>query len=247
LNLKTILRSLSASVRPYDPEYRRLREREPVLAPYATARALLDALSPASPLTLEQRQPVVRAILREQQASPHPLWQTLLTTAFAPLLGRLRSRLRYMRDERDQLVLLAFLGVIAHTRVDESAPVFAVVRRATERALFQSVTRRRDEPSDAERIDLDAASRFMSRRPHEDAEPFTACLAHEIADHVVRFRGGEDVVRVLAGAETLADQAERQGSSQGAALECVRKRRQRAIRHVRRELLGDGPEKRGRR
>lgn len=41
---------------------------------------------------------------------------------------------------------------------------------------------------------------------HADADPFVACLAHEVFDKLATFEGGEDA-RVLAGVETVGEQA----------------------------------------
>jgi hypothetical protein len=50
------------------------------------------------------------ALVQEQAQAPHPLWSSLLALAFAPMLLRLRSRLRRPDDtDLDQEVLQAFL------------------------------------------------------------------------------------------------------------------------------------------
>jgi hypothetical protein len=56
-----------------------------------------------------------------------------------------------------------------------------------------------------------------------------------VSELVARRAGGEDVVRVLAGAETLVEQAERLSPGE-ASYECLKKRHRRAVHGVRRDL-----------
>ena len=78
------------------------------------------------------------ALVQEQAQPPHPLWSSLLALAFAPMLLRLRSRLRRPDDaDLDQEVMLAFLE--SAVRVPQSTEPWHVaicLRRATERRVF---------------------------------------------------------------------------------------------------------------
>jgi hypothetical protein len=56
-----------------------------------------------------------------------------------------------------------------------------------------------------------------------------------VSELVARRTGGEEALRVLAGAETLVEQADRLSSTE-VSYECLRKRQRRALDAVRREL-----------
>jgi hypothetical protein len=152
------------------------------------------------------------------------------------MLARLRARSRG-RDarERDQELHVAFAEALGRLRVARvGGPVFPLMtlRRALERALFP---RRTD---DEEQLDEESAFRRIRRpkpAPHEDPPQFVHVLAREVGALLVRRSGSDDAVRVLAGAETLAEQVERRSTADltKARLE---KRHRRALETVRGEL-----------
>jgi hypothetical protein len=239
MSLSAVLASVPAAVRRHEATFQRARASEPAFAPYATAAALLESACLESALPIPERQAVVAAIVRQHQATRHPLWQAVLLRAFRPMLLTLHERDRGTKEERDQRVLLAFLQTIA--TVSPTGPVFVKVPWATARALFGAV---RDEAGAVEEVFLDEGTPECVPSPHTDPQPFVACLAREVAERLARRQGGEDIVRVLIGAETPAEQAERLHatstaageSSERASLECMRQRRKRVLDDLREEL-----------
>jgi hypothetical protein len=246
VNLTTIIHSERITIRRHESHYQSVREGEPAFAPYATTTALLESLSTESPLDLEQRQPIVRAAILASQRSRHPLWAAVLLCAFEPMLRNLRARVNPSspicasdRDELDQQVVVAFLETIRAARVDGEEPVFAAVRRRTAYRLFGSV---RADREFAEMVSFDELSPECAPNVHADPGPFVQVLAREVAEIMAKREGGADVALSLAGAETLAEQAERLGVPEIVNYECLRKRRRRAIKQVRDELKKSGPE-----
>lgn len=179
-SIQVFLRSVPAVVRRHEATFQLAREEEVFLAPYGTAVDLMEALSPESSRSISERQEAVVWLLRRQRTAGHPLWQALLALAFAPMLRRLRRRVRSPEDA-DGRVLLAFFETVANLRATGRF-VFLAVRRATTRALFP---RRSGE---IETVPLDDEE--MPARPlHVDPSPFTVCLAHEVADRLARATG----------------------------------------------------------
>jgi hypothetical protein len=116
------------------------------LAPFPKVGGLLAALDLGSPLEPAERAAVVTALAREAQgAKPHPLWQSLLLVAFAPMLRRLRARIGNPKSaEHDQRVLFAFLNAL---RTVEPGPHTALALRwATEKAVFGAIRKQRSVP-----------------------------------------------------------------------------------------------------
>ena len=232
----SLLQGLGDMARKHDGAYQRVREREAILARHPTASALFDALEPRSALDRDERRVLLRAIVLEYQRARHPLWYALAARGLEPMLARLRARSRG-RDarERDQELHLAFAEALGRLRVARvGGPVFPLMtlRRALERALFP---KRSD---DEEELDEESAFRRIRRRkqaPHEDPPQFVHVLAREVGALLVRRSGSDDAVRVLAGAETLAEQVERR-STADLTKDCLERRHRRAVAAVRGEL-----------
>jgi hypothetical protein len=241
MNVQNTIKSICSTVPKYESTYQSARSNEPAFAPYASASALVEAVACTSSLTMDQRQAVVRAVLLAQQRAPHPLWQGVLLRAFEPMLGYLRSRVRGIDgDDLVQQVLCSFFEATSKVRVDAGEPVFAVVRRATARALFGVA---RAEQKYAETILLQEHPVEPPPELHLDPPAFVQVLAREAVVIMSRVKGGEDVARSFAGDESVLDQAERLGATENAGYECLRKRRQRAIAVVREamgEAMGEG-------
>jgi len=238
MSLSAVLASVPATVRRHEATFQRARAVEPALGRYATASALLEAVTLTSDLSTPERQVLVAAILRRHQDEAHPLWQALLLRAFDILLIAMRWRARGGAEEREQQVLLAFLQAVGRVRTDR--PVFATVPRAMARALHFAA--RSGKRAEADHVPLDEESLEQAPSLQVEPSPYVVCLAREIAERMARRPGGADVVRVLAGIETAAEQAERlAGSTPTAAAEEVtgsrlRQRTRRALRDVRAEL-----------
>jgi hypothetical protein len=75
-------------------------------------------------------------------------------------------------------------------------------------------------------------------------DPSTACLTNELA-HVVVRKGADDILRLLAGVETVAEQALRlaaaatEGARESVSSMCLNKRRELAVRDLRARLARD--------
>jgi hypothetical protein len=230
---------LAFTARRHEATFQAARCLEGAFAAYPSATALLDALAPASPLSVPERQVAVEVLIRLHQTTGHPLWQALLLRAFEPLLLGLRAKDRGRKGDRNQRVLTAFLTAIAKLRVD-GRPVFVAVGRAAARTLFQAV---RVDSNRLEMVPYDDRARHSLSQATPD--PFTACLANEVAAHVAARKGGDDIVRVLAGVETVAEQAARLAATASAGERepvspmCLYKRRELAIRDLRARLARD--------
>jgi hypothetical protein len=154
MSLSTTIEQLKKTLHRADRTYAEARARHPALAPYASPSAVLNAVDRGSRLSLRERDVVLLAVLDERQRSPHPLWQSLLVVAFAPMLVRLRKGLRHPGCENlDQRVLVAFVETIAsfphrlyiqrNLRLATGARLIAERRRehrATDTVLFDDET-----------------------------------------------------------------------------------------------------------
>jgi hypothetical protein len=188
MSLFIVFRRLPAILRRCESTFDRTRATQPALARYPTTAALLSALSLDSPLPLGDRQELVRALVTLHRTTNHPLWPAILLHTFRPMLLSLRARDRGSKEDRDSRIMLAFLQALARTPL-AGQPVFIALRRATERAVFQVVR--------AQRVHAETVSLDMDRHPtvqlHNEAGPFVACLAREIARRIFATTDGEDV------------------------------------------------------
>jgi hypothetical protein len=213
-----------------------VREREACFAPHPTASALFDAFEPRSALDWDARRVLLRLIVLEYQRARHPLWYALAARGLEPMLARLRARSRRRdAEERDQELHMAFADALGRLRVArEGGPVFPLMtlRRALERALFP---KRTDDEAELEEESAFIRIRRRKQAPHEDPPQFVHVLAREVGELLVRRSGSDDAVRVLAGAETLAEQVERR-STEDLTKACLEKRHRRALEAVRGDL-----------
>src|SRR5579883_3051333 len=116
MSLSLVLDSVAHEVQRHAAAFSEGRERHPALAPYESAAQLLAALSRTSRLDDDARDALLVCVVTEAQRGRSPLWQSILLAAFAPLLRRLRARLRRPKDEDlDQLVLVSFLDLVRST------------------------------------------------------------------------------------------------------------------------------------
>jgi len=236
LNHQTLIQSLRSTVRKHDATYQQAREREQVLAPYLTGVVLFDALSSQSELDAEARQPLLRVVVLEYQVARHPVWHALAACALQPMLATLRSCVRRLDEEdRDQALHTAFIEGIGRLRLRRdhgSGFPLLTLRRGIERVLIgaEGAKRKRGD----EEVPFEEAEGCLPS-PHLEPQPFVQCLAREVSELVARRDGGEDLVRVLAGAETLGEQAERLASAE-VSYDRLQKRHRRALDGVRRQL-----------
>jgi hypothetical protein len=161
MDLVTVLERLRGSVPRYPTQYAIARERQPALAPYPTALSALSALAELARFDADTRADLVLAIVHEQQIAPHPLWQAMLVSAFAPVLRRLRKRLGPSPSGAlDQEVVIHFLEALhALPKAPKPAPTpRAVWRRAARRAFVEGTFGRFEKrvvPIDEETLPLE--------------------------------------------------------------------------------------------
>ena len=239
MNQTTIIQSLRGTVTKYDAVYQRVREREQGLAPYAAAVALFDALSVESELGSDAREALLRIVVLEYQNGRHPLWHALALRALEPLLGGLRWRVRRLdEDDREQALHAAFLEGIGRLRLQRAAASgfpFLTLRRGIERALIAAERAKRGLGDDE--VPFDECDDACAPSRHREPPQFVQCLAREICDLAARQAGGEDVVRVLAGAETLGEQVERLACAE-VSYGRLKKRKRKVLAGVRRAKSG---------
>jgi hypothetical protein len=165
------------------------RARQSALAPYQTARTLLNALAPSSALATTERNAIVVALVEEHQRAQNPLWPALLACAFAGMLGKLRRRIGKPRDDDyDQRVLAALFEAIA--RVRPCPYVLLSIRRATEESLFRGL-----------RAEEGAAATFSYDEERHAADPFgPEAQAKVAADEVAQLleaRGDDELLGAI--------------------------------------------------
>jgi hypothetical protein len=150
-----IRKSLShrGAVRAFLPSTLRHR----ALAPYDAPLGVLAVLAPSSPLTVEERDAILVALLAELNSSKDTLWRSLLLVAFEPLIVRVRARLGHPRvvrfgrstdEDLDQRVLLAFLEAAHSMRVISHAA--RMLRLSLERKISSEQRIERQAPEPAE-------------------------------------------------------------------------------------------------
>jgi hypothetical protein len=125
------------------------RTRRPVLAPYPTVEAILDALDDERDATYPLRDAMAHALLREYAETERSLWSSILLVAFYPMLSRLRHRLfsdRIPRDELDQMVVMGFLAAMKRVAAyGYSERVSLRLRQRTWRQVFTALRLEREQ------------------------------------------------------------------------------------------------------
>jgi hypothetical protein len=147
MGLSTVLKSLAGECRRHARWYRSAVHQHPVLASYSEPSGVLGALESSSGLTIEERSSIILALVRQQAAAPHAVWQAILLQAFAPMLLRLERAVRTcgLRD-REQQILDSFLQAVVHVGARASPGCVAMdLRRQTIRPLFDRLRRDREE------------------------------------------------------------------------------------------------------
>ncbi|WP_141593904.1 hypothetical protein [Myxococcus sp. AB056] len=128
------------------------RTRRPAFARHATLESVLAAMADAREETYPEREALTRALVAEMQASPSPAWTAALASSYAPMLCRLRQRLRsngVPKEDLDQLVLATFLSVARNFPLPRWRDWTAVrLRQQTAREVFRYLRKERAEQHD---------------------------------------------------------------------------------------------------
>jgi hypothetical protein len=215
--------------------YAEAKARCAAFAPYATAGELFTAVLPSSPLDHASRDPLLLALVAENQRAPHPLWQSLLVAAFERTLVRLRKKLGAYRDEdHDQRILLAFLEALRTVAIGAHTPL--AIRWAVEDAVsgyWRAVRLEAEVVCDGESETHGAAGGALGA----DAETKTS------ATEILRFldaRGQDEMLRVLlateAGDESLKEYVARTHASDASAYERLARERLVVLQTIRARL-----------
>ena len=142
MSLRTVRCALAREVRARRSRvvFEAAAAREPQLAALGSPTAALSSLADEKPATLDARERIVAAILREHQANPQALWSALLLLACMPMLAHLCAALRATaaRDEAEQTVVAAFLEAAAQVRLVPSG-ISAALQSATAHAARDAV------------------------------------------------------------------------------------------------------------
>ena len=78
MGLSAVLKSLAGECRRHARWYRSAVHRHPVLASYPEPSDVLGALESSSGLPIEDRSRIILALVRQQAAAPHAVWQAIL-------------------------------------------------------------------------------------------------------------------------------------------------------------------------
>lgn len=126
------------------------RSKHLVLAAHPDFAAVLEALADQREASYPARDVLTNALLEMHRTTKSSLWSSALAVAFFPMLSRLRHRIvgdAVPRDELDQLVLASFWAALAevpvHGRGSDRLPMR--LRQRTQRLVFQSLRRERDQ------------------------------------------------------------------------------------------------------
>ena len=109
------------------------------LANYTAIENVMAALRGAPRASIDERQLLIDAILRQHQAAPRALGTAMLGLAFRPMLTSLARKLRDVAwEERDQVALFAFLETLSEVTPGKGSTIFSLywaVRRRIVRPL----------------------------------------------------------------------------------------------------------------
>ena len=140
--LSKTLESIVSTVSRHAAVYAAARPNHPALASYETIADVLAALGKSSPLSADERDPILIAVATLHQSTRHALWQAILLGAFAPMLLSLRKRQgRHDDVDLDQSVLLAFLEASRSIRTESH--VARCLRIVTEAKVFETERKER--------------------------------------------------------------------------------------------------------
>ena len=210
--LKHVFEEATKATTRFAAEYAEGRSRQPALAPYDEAPAVLAALDPGSGMGSADRAAIVGALLCEHRREAHPLWQSMLLAAFEPMLRRLRHAAGPKGDpDLDQEVVYAFLQALGSVSTDSGyAP--RALRWATRGVVF-------DPFADGEAAAAERLARLFAG----------AGIGGELAEMLLATIGGD---------EPLKDYADRRAASQddrrrAAAYDRLVRDRLRAVARIR--------------
>lgn len=167
-------------------QFNMAKQDDPILSQYDDIATVLTALEQQS-LEYQQRDLLVRAMVRQQQQNPHVLWSAALITAFWPMLDWLRGRIRgnaVLPCDLDQLVILFFLEAVEALPLDQVKQFTCVyLRHKTQWRVFRYIRSLQREQACTHYRDWDHLAEYehFSITPSLDA-PFESCYRAEPAE-----------------------------------------------------------------
>ena len=197
MSLLTTFQQIKKTLPRTSPAHARARATHRALAPYESPADVLVALGTDSPLSVDERDAVLLALVSELQGSGDPLWQSILLLAFERMLTTLRAGLGHRRSEDvDQQVLLTFLETAKKTRIVSHAA--RALRLATQREMFWR-----------RKVDQRTPQTVLFKEEKHDPDPFEVdAQAKAAASEIVRGledEGGEELRDLML--ETFAADA----------------------------------------
>ncbi|WP_043712180.1 hypothetical protein [Corallococcus macrosporus] len=125
------------------------RTRRLAFARHVGLESVLSTMADAREETYPEREALTRALVAECQASSSPAWTTALSSAYAPMLTRLRRRIlgnAVPKEDLDQLVLATFLSVARAFPLSRWGDWTAArLRQQTAREVFRHLRKERAE------------------------------------------------------------------------------------------------------
>ncbi len=151
MDLKSIRRALKHELRAEKNGdlFQDASRRHPALRDHETPMSVLAVLGDSAASRWEEKDALVRAIIKEQQGRPHEFWSALLIVAFYPMLSRLRHRIlgdALSPGDLDQLVITSFLEVASGFPLERRTDRTCMhLRQMTQRRVFRLLRREQDE------------------------------------------------------------------------------------------------------
>ncbi len=109
-------------------------------AAYPTLDALVRDLRPSKKGGLPDRTTLIASIVKAHQASPHPVWSTVLLRVFSPILWKVRVRLMGGdEDTRDEILLEETQHALLTMRTTDPARISMYFRQRLRRRVFRAL------------------------------------------------------------------------------------------------------------
>jgi hypothetical protein len=113
------------------------------LAEYPTLDSLLVRLKARGKETAPARKALLCTLIDRNRTSPHELWSTILLSAFASVLRKMRRKLHCEDAETcDAIVLESFLETLTDVRTSDARRIFMYVRQRTRRRALRVLRER---------------------------------------------------------------------------------------------------------
>lgn len=166
MELKSIRRALKHELRAEKNGdlFQNASRRHPELSGHETPMSVLAVLGDSAASRWEEKDALVRAIIKEQQERPHEFWTSLLIVAFYPMLSRLRHRILgdvLTPDDLDQLVVSSFLEVVSSFPLAQKTDRTCMhLRQMNQRRVFRLLRREQSEQESVLAVKVDELERL---------------------------------------------------------------------------------------